>query len=324
VNTTLSMLLFGLALSVIQLSLGIAVGLWYGRRTRRSPGLQNLRARENQRAATRLLEWTQQVADDVHGHSDAIGDVNTRLSRVDGEQSATDAAKEHVVRLVRHLSLANENLQTQLAAAETNLQYQAAEFEAQVTEARTDALTGLANRRSFDEELAKRFSEWCRYEQNVSLILLDVDRFKDVNDHHGHLAGDAVLAQLAEVLATARETDIVTRYGGEEFAIVLPHTHLAEAEVAAERIRVSIATTTFTHGDATLSITVSYGLARFAASDDIAEGIVARADMALYASKIASRNNGHQHDGRRCLPIRQASSLDNRDPSQPSVVPAAG
>ena len=280
------------------------VAIWA---TRAQP---NQHVRENHRAATRLLKLTQQMADDVQLHSGEIGQVHSQLTRVDNEKPVQETAEDHMASLIHHLSLANERLQARLTDAESNLQHQAAEFAAQLTEARTDALTGLANRRSFDEELTKRFSEWSRYGQNVSLILLDADRFKDINDQHGHLTGDAVLTQLADILATARETDIVTRYGGEEFAIVLPHTGPDEAVVAAERLRTDVAANVFTHEGATLSITISYGIANFEPDDDDAESVVARADTALYASKAACRNNGHRHDGRVCLPIRPTDEPD--------------
>lgn len=297
------MLFFGLALSVVQLALGVIVGVWCVRR-RRVVRLAEVHAREHHRAATRLLEWTQKVADDVHSHNDTIGNVRDQLACVDDQHGIGDVTESRVTGIIQHLSLANESLQARLDEAETTLQHQAAEFQAQLSEARTDALTGLANRRSFDEQLAARFAEWTRYGHNASLILLDVDRFKDLNDHHGHLAGDAVLRQLADVLAQGRDTDVAMRYGGEEFAVLLPHTDVAGAEIAAERIRTDIAQHTFSHEATELPITVSYGLAQFTPGDELAESIVARADSALYASKLACRNNGHVHDGHRCLPIR--------------------
>ena len=313
-TSTSSLLIFGLALSAVQLSLGIAIGLWCARRRSPDDAASNQRAKEQRRTTTRLLEWTRQVAEGVHDHNDAIGEVHCELARIDDPAAASETAQEHVLGLIHHLSLANESLQSQLTEAETNLEHQAAELEAQLTEARTDALTGLANRRSFDESLGRCFGEWSRYGQNASLLLLDLDRFKDVNDRHGHLAGDAVLKQIAEVFGTARETDIVTRYGGEEFAIILPHTDINAATIAAERIRADVAATVFEHGDTKLSLTISYGLAQFEERDAACEAIVERADSALYASKIASRNNGHLHDGYTCIPIAPSTeSPDTHD-----------
>jgi diguanylate cyclase len=312
-DSVFSMLLFGLVLSLVQFTLGVAMGFRFARRAWLARTRSNPHARENQRAATRLLEWTQQVADDVQTHNDTIGDVHAQLARVDRGGSVALPEHSQVVELINHLTEANETLQTRLAAAETNLQYQAAEFQAQVAEARTDALTGLANRRPFDEELAKRFAEWSRYGHNISLLLLDVDRFKDINDRYGHLTGDAILKQLANILRDARETDIVTRYGGEEFAIIMPHTDVAEAQIAAERIRQAIAAQSFVHDKVELSLTISYGLAGFESEDHIAEEIIARADAALYASKLANRNCGHTHDGRDCVPIRQVDRARSGD-----------
>src|SRR6185503_7619557 len=106
---------------------------------------------------------------------------------------------------------------------------------------RTDALTGLANRRAFDDELNRRFAEWQRRKTMFSLLILDVDHFKKFNDTHGHQAGDAVLTGVAATLRqTFREMDLVARYGGEEFAAILPVTNLTEALRAAERARAAI------------------------------------------------------------------------------------
>ncbi|MCG8583830.1 MAG: GGDEF domain-containing protein [Pirellulales bacterium] len=298
------MIFFGLALSALQLALGLLIGARFARRRGRSFLASHWHARENHRAAKRLLELTQSVTDDVNTHSDRIDDVHAQLSTVSDERQDSETIERRVSELVQHLSRANESLQSRLEEAETNLEEQAAQFQAQMTEARTDALTGLPNRRAFDEQLAARFAEWSRYGQIASLILLDIDRFKDLNDTYGHLTGDAVLQQFAAALGDGRETDIAMRYGGEEFAVLLPHTDANDAEIAAERIRVQLANHTFSHGDTKLSITVSYGLAQFESDDDLPEAIVVRADMALYASKIASRNNGHVHNGRICLPIR--------------------
>jgi len=297
-------------LSVIQLTLGVTLGCWFVRRRPTDSEQTNVRAKENQRAATRLLEWTREMAENVHDHSGKIDDVEAQLARFAGSEIDGSEAYDHevVVGLVHHLSTANAKLHDRLNEAETNLRYQEAEFQAQLTEARTDSLTGLANRRSFDEELVKRFDEWRRYGREVSLMLLDIDRFKDVNDEHGHLTGDAVLRQLAEVLGDARTSDIVTRYGGEEFAIILPHTSLEESEIAAERLRLKIAETVFRHEELTLRTTISYGLAQFEDSDEVAEAMVARADAALYASKVASRNCGHAHNGRVCVRVRASDS----------------
>ena len=114
-------------------------------------------------------------------------------------------------------------LQNRLAQAEKQIAAQAADLRSYETEARTDSLTGLANRRAFDDEMQRRFAEWQRRRTPFSLMILDIDHFKQFNDSHGHPAGDEVLRNVGKVLVkTARQMDLPCRYGGEEFAVILP------------------------------------------------------------------------------------------------------
>jgi diguanylate cyclase (GGDEF)-like protein len=155
--------------------------------------------------------------------------------------------------------------------------------------ATTDGLTGLANRRSLDARLAEEFLRAERYETSLSLVMVDLDGFKAVNDRSGHAAGDALLAQLAQRLrAQARVTDVVARYGGDEFAFVLPHTTLEEAHRFAERLCVSIDGAPLRFADGTpAAIGLSCGVACWPQCDEIASGkdLLARADEALYEIK---------------------------------------
>ncbi len=106
------------------------------------------------------------------------------------------------------------------------------------TEVRTDPLTGVSNRRALDETLVTMFAMMSRYEAPFSLVIIDIDHFKKINDEQGHLYGDSILKSVAKLLAdTVRETDVVTRYGGEEFVIVMPQTPLAGACMFSDRLR---------------------------------------------------------------------------------------
>lgn len=155
----------------------------------------------------------------------------------------------------------------------------------------TDGLTGLSNFRFFQERLREEFRRAQRYDASLSLVMMDLDHFKSVNDNFGHQAGDAVLSAAATAVRQAvRETDIVARYGGEEFAMLLPQTHVAGALTVAERVSTNLRGLRF---DATpgLRITGSFGLSGFPGRGiSSAELLVRTADQALYRAKNEGRN----------------------------------
>lgn len=158
--------------------------------------------------------------------------------------------------------------------------------------ATTDGLTGLTNRRVFFDCLEKEISRTRRYELELSLLLLDIDYFKQINDNHGHQAGDVVLERFARVLENlARETDLPARYGGEEFAIILPNTGRDEAKAVAERIRQGIKSMEIIHDGKTIPARVSIGVAKLEDKDSAdAQALVVMADQALYAAKRNGRD----------------------------------
>ena len=167
------------------------------------------------------------------------------------------------------------------------------ELEAKVY---TDALTGVANRRYFDEVAPREADRASRLHDPVSLVALDIDHFKRVNDTHGHAAGDAVLAAVARAIRdAAREIDVVARLGGEEFAVLLPSTDAGGARAAADRIRLAIEQLVVRAEGTVLRVTVSAGVAELAGASEAGntEGVdrlLARADAALYAAKRRGRN----------------------------------
>ncbi len=153
--------------------------------------------------------------------------------------------------------------------------------------ATTDGLTGLKNHRTFQAKLAEEFARSVRYQQPLSLLLLDVDHFKRYNDSFGHPAGDAVLRQVADALrGSARDTDVPARYGGEEFVVILPLTDEAGALAFAERVRLAIAGADW----AQRPVTVSLGVSTLTLDTPSAASLIALADGALYLSKEAGRN----------------------------------
>ncbi|MGM0524615.1 MAG: GGDEF domain-containing protein [Pseudomonadota bacterium] len=160
---------------------------------------------------------------------------------------------------------------------------------------RTDALSQLCNRGYWQESFEQEFARCRRYGDSASVILLDIDHFKPVNDNYGHQAGDKAIQLIADIIKeNQRETDICGRYGGEEFAVTLPKTSLDEAELVAERLRQQIQKTPleFTEDDKKQSIqlTVSLGVAEFSPSFSKADEWLQQADNALYSAKKSGRN----------------------------------
>lgn len=155
-----------------------------------------------------------------------------------------------------------------------------------------DSLTDLYNHRHSMELLANEFARVGRYEEGVSILLLDIDHFKLVNDHHGHQVGDVVLKEIARILRdTVRTVDAVGRYGGEEFVAILPHTSIDEARQTGERVRRAVEDHRFRAGDKELRVTVSIGVASHPSERiDSPSAMVREADQALYRAKDAGRN----------------------------------
>jgi diguanylate cyclase (GGDEF)-like protein len=156
----------------------------------------------------------------------------------------------------------------------------------------TDALTKVYNRRHFTERLRHEIKRVDRYGPTVSLLMIDIDLFKKVNDTWGHQAGDAVLSGVAGLIKSRlRETDLIARYGGEEFCLLATGTDRAGAQVLAERVRTLVQNAVFEHGGQAIAVTVSIGVSTWEPSlRDDQEELVRRADAALYRAKEQGRN----------------------------------
>lgn len=165
------------------------------------------------------------------------------------------------------------------------------ELELQL-QARIDSLTGVLNRRHFLGQAELELGRAFRYDKDLSLLMVDIDFFKQFNDTYGHMAGDTVLERFAAACQQAlRAVDVIGRVGGEEFAILLPETGVIEAAEVAERLRMVIADTLVDIGQGrSLQITASIGVASICSTVDSIDTILSRADEALYAAKHAGRN----------------------------------
>jgi diguanylate cyclase len=290
-----------IALALMQFGVGLFVGVWWSRRAATaavSPKIARL--------AAKLHSLTEAVTDEMGLFRRGMECSKQQLLEIQAE-AANDAGTQElanaIVGIIAEVIERQSRLQGKLAEAETTLQEQASQIESYLSEARTDSLTNLPNRRALDEELARRYAQWERRRGSLSFMLLDVDHFKQLNDKFGHPAGDAVLRKLADVLKkTSRTMDMVARYGGEEFGMVLPDSDLNAGKAAAERVRTAVQDCEFMHHGQPLSVTVSVGVGELMVGEDHAS-MVDRTDTALYAAKRGGRNRSYFHDGRKCHPV---------------------
>ena len=204
-------------------------------------------------------------------------DMNRRyLTALAESEALTYRLEERVHERTEELTRANERLAQQ---------------------ATTDGLTGLKNRRAFNEVFSQEIKRLKRGGEGLCLALLDIDFFKSINDSHGHDGGDQVLKNVARVLETElRATDTVARIGGEEFAVLLPTQQVSGARARLEELRQRIANSPLEDEDKQISVTVSIGLTRVTAEDSIKKASK-RADDALYAAKRGGRNQLQTAEG---------------------------
>ena len=176
-----------------------------------------------------------------------------------------------------------------------------------ILETTHDSLTSLFNRQYFDEVLEQSISSAKRYNTDVSLLFIDIDDFKDINDNFGHSFGDIVLQQVAQVIAEEkRDSDVAARYGGEEFVLLMPHTENINGLILAERIRSKIEKLDAGNDDQRTSVTISGGLASFPLNSKNSSELLLRADSALYLAKGAGKNNvsAFKEEKRRYLRVK--------------------
>lgn len=231
-----------------------------------------------------VSQVTTTVRKDVGQHHVNVQALSNELRSVAQNDPGAVAA------IVCKLLVANQDLQGRLERAELTLQTHSRKLDEAVVSSRTDGLTGLTNRRALDEELRRCLVELQGQGRSAALLMLDVDRFKQFNDTYGHVAGDQALIHVADMLrGQARASDIVARFGGEEFAVVFTSTSAAAIRERAERLRLAIGSRDVLCDGRAVQVTASAGLAE-AQSDDAVADWVKRADAALYAAKRAGRN----------------------------------
>ena len=288
---------------------GLAGGWWL--RSRGQGPQEGPVDKEEVRRAQELLGCLQKLAASV---AVELGEHNTRVEEINVElQSDQLREPAKILNVVTKLVDVNKTMQGRLDQAEDRLREQVRLVESHAAEARTDALTLVGNRRAFETDIARCLTDFRRAGQAFTLAMIDLDKFKRLNDTYGHQAGDEVLRGTGRVLRRVlRESDSISRYGGEEFAVIFNRTAISEVQRALTRLRKAIANAAFEFPGGTLQVTISVGAAQVMAGEDL-EAIVQRADAALYASKEAGRNCGHWHDGQKVLPIARRGCQSHAD-----------
>jgi diguanylate cyclase len=243
--------------------------------------------------------------------SQVSGDAEEQQTPLEADQgdfaenqgSLSKNITDFVVHIVGKILESNELLQNRLHSAETQLQEQQGQLDNYQTKAQTDSLTRLPNRRVFDEQLRMCIDEYDFNQTSFALLMIDVDRFKAINDGFGHPGGDYVLRELAAVIShSAGEGTFVARMGGEEFAVLAVCEAPEEAFQLAEKIRLAVAEHYFSYEGVALAVTLSVGVGIIGPGESDSN-LLSRIDRSLYAAKTAGRNRSFYHNGKVCQPI---------------------
>lgn len=229
------------------------------------------------------------LLENLAGHRERAVELDGALAKLEDPEQL-ESAISPLRDCIRDLQDHNRRLQGELEKTRQAVAQQSQRLEQAKEEARVDALTGLPNRRAFDERIAQAHAEFTDGDDPYVVALLDVDHFKRFNDEHGHATGDRVLEVVAKVLRRSlRGTDHVARFGGEEFVILLQRVSEDQAMTVIDRHRERVAKASLMLDGKNLSITVSAGVAEIRPGESIST-VLERADQGLYAAKAAGRN----------------------------------
>lgn len=240
-----------------------------------------------------LLDIIGKITGETDSYNKNLSGYLDQLSGKYSDQAVESMVKELVKKTIQ-IRESSGNLNDKLADSRKEIEELRESLVRITEEANRDPLTGLSNRKAFDNHLKILQSQAVGGDMEFTLLLIDIDHFKQFNDKYGHLVGDEVLKIVArEMMSAVKGRDIVARYGGEEFAVLLPSTPLGGALSVAEGLRKNIASHALTRKDKKEtygSLSVSIGVAQFHPEVDTAESLIHRADEALYRSKKGGRN----------------------------------
>jgi diguanylate cyclase len=232
------------------------------------------------------------AAGSAYNYTENLAHASERLDHTD-DGGGVRLIVESLVQATKEVERINKTLEARLSASKLEITKLQEVLEAVRSETLTDPLTSLANRKSFDDALAKALAAAQQGQEPLSLMLMDIDHFKKFNDSHGHLTGDQVLRLVAvAVKQNVKGQDTSARYGGEEFAVILPNTALRPALTVADKIRRAVMTKELmkrSTGENLGRVTMSIGVAALAPGDT-PQSLIERADVCLYAAKRAGRN----------------------------------
>lgn len=250
-----------------------------------------------------LAEMIQSVATFSGSTQSVSQEVVHQIEEV-GDEGMTEESLRFIAKLVVEgaatIKASSEAVTERLATAQAEIASLRENLTKATSESERDFLTGTFNRKAFDKRLLEAMEEASARDSEITLLMIDIDHFKNFNDSFGHLLGDEVLKIVSRALTdSVKGMDTVARYGGEEFAIVLPRTPLGGGMIVAENIRNMIASKDLKHKSSGTSygqITVSIGVAAFRKDQDTPQSLLKRADAALYRSKAAGRNRVTQEN----------------------------
>ncbi len=305
--------LFLIIIFVAGLALVIGLWLWLWRKlaTTHISSVENtfieqpeIKSEENQKAVSEIEKMklvvhgllknleshVQNLLDDTVRYGNNLDEQASQLKKA--ETLATIQQVERLLlQAVEKMKDSTNNYQQQLNEAQKKLKEQEQILEKLSRDVNTDFLTQVNNRASFDKRLNEEFTRFKRYGQKFSIIMIDLDHFKEVNDTYGHIAGDRILRAIASLLNDEkRVSDFLARYGGEEFALILPGIDSNSALIVADKLRTKVENTTFRYENYSIHLSLSAGVTEISSEDPTPTDVLKRVDDATYEAKNKGRN----------------------------------